>query len=76
MKALFNWRYHVITLLLGCGILAVLRAFGEPDADMSSAEFILQVLLSLSAGAACFGLLVYLIKRWERNGKIPEFTDA
>lgn len=73
MKAIQNWRYCVLILLLGVGIVALLRACGEPDAGMSFTEYILQVLLSLSMSAACFGLFAYLTKKWECKAKI--FND-
>lgn len=76
MKAIFNWRYYVLTLLFGVGMLALLRAFGEPDASMSGTEFILQVLLSLAASVPCFGLFAYLIRKWERSGKISIGDEA
>ena len=75
MKVLLNWRYYVITALFTVGFLAFARAFGEPIKPMSDMEWSGQFLLSLSVGVSCLYALGSLIKRWEREGKIPEFTN-
>lgn len=75
MKALSNWRYYIMTALFTVGFLAIARAFGEPAVQMSDLEWFKQVLLSLSVGVPCLYVLGRLIKRWEREGKIPEFTN-
>ena len=75
MKVLCNWRYYIITALFTVGFLAIARAFGEPAVPMSDLEWNEQFFLSLSVGVPCFYVLGRLIKRWEREGKIPEFTN-
>ena len=76
MKALSNWRYYIITALFTVGFLAIARAFGEPAEPMSDLEWFKQLLLSLSVGVLCLYVLSRLTKRWEREGKIPEFTNT
>lgn len=75
MKVLCNWRYYAIGALFTVGFLAIARAFGEPAEPMSIAEWLEQYCCSLSVGGVCFYALFRLIKRWEREGKIPEFTN-
>lgn len=64
-----------MTALFTVGFLAIARAFGEPAEPMSDLEWFKQFLLSLSVGGPCLYVLGRLIKRWERDGKLPEFTN-
>lgn len=75
MKVLLNWRYYIMIALFTVGFLAIARAFGNPAEPMSELEWFKQFLLSLSVGVPCFYILGRLTKRWERKGKIPEFTN-
>ena len=74
MKAIFNWRYWVIAILFTAGILAIGRAFGDAVETMSDNEWLIQVAVSFTIGSGCFFVLGMSVRRWEREGKIPEFT--
>lgn len=73
MKALLNWRYYVMAVLFFSGALAVARAFSLPD-TMTDLEWSKQFLLSLTVGIPCFVLFGILTGKWEREGKIPEYS--
>lgn len=75
MKALLNWRYYVMTVLLAIGIIALARAFAEPAIPMTVLQWDIQVILSLLVCISCFLLLGWLTRRWSANGKIPEYTN-
>lgn len=79
MKTLFrilgNWRYYVLAALFYVGFFAVATAFGDTDEHLSSIQWLAHFVLSLAAGVVGFGLLAALIKRWERQGTIPEITN-
>lgn len=53
MRHLFNWRGLVRLALLAVGMLAVMRAFGDPLEPMDGKEWLAQVLLSLSVAGLC-----------------------
>lgn len=74
-KILLNWRYYVLSALFYVGFFGIMIAFGEPTEHLSSAQWFAHFLRSLSIGAAAFGLLAALIRRWERQGAIPEITN-
>lgn len=76
MKILLNWRYYIIAILFNIGALVIARMFSEPADPVSDAQLMTDTCISLSVAASCFYLMAMLIKRWERQGVIPEFSDT
>ena len=75
MKAIFNWRYYVVSALLAIAIISVARAAGEPSEPISEAQWFQQAALSLSIAALNIYALVRLVRKWTRGNKIPELTN-
>lgn len=73
MKVLLNWRYYIMTALLGAGILGVMLIFGDDNRPLAN-WFTLRIFLGAFC-AACFYALGKLTAKWERENKIPEFTN-
>lgn len=73
MKSLLNWRQWVLhALLAGCFYALMMMC------DMTEntiAEFVNIRLAALALMFACGYPLCKLTKKWEREGKIPEFKD-
>lgn len=76
MKILLNWRYYIIAILFNIGALVIARMFSEPADPVSDAQLMTDTCISLSVAASCFCVMAMLIKRWERQCVIPEFSDA
>lgn len=74
MKTLLNWRQWVLyALFVGC-FLSFLMMCDETDNTMG--EFISIRIKALALMLACGYPLSKLTKKWEREGKIPEFTNS
>lgn len=73
MKVLLNWRYYIMTALLGAGILGVMTIAGTDNRPLLD-WFVFRICLGIFC-AACFYALGKLTSKWEREGKIPEFTN-
>lgn len=68
MKQIFNWRWWVLSALLGVGFLMVALMFGEDNLPLI--EFIeVRIYLAIAA-YACFYTLGRLTKRWQNKGKV------
>lgn len=68
MKAITNWRYYAMAALFATGALVTLCAFAD-DATLTGA------LAFFAIGAAAFLILARLVRQWEAEGKIPEYTN-
>lgn len=75
MKAILNWRYYVIHLLVIAGMLGIIGACGEPAPLMSVTEYLLQTALYLFGTVISFYVLYRCVRRWESRGELPEFTN-
>lgn len=65
MKQIFNWRWWVLSALLGVGFLMVALMFGEDNLPLI--EFIeVRIYLAIAA-YACFYTLGRLTKRWQND---------
>lgn len=68
MKQILNWRWWVLSALLGVGFLMVALMFGEDNLPLI--EFIeVRIYLAIAA-SACFYTLGRLTKRWQNKGKV------
>lgn len=68
MKQIFNWRWWVLSALLGVGFLMVALMFGEDNLPLI--EFIeVRIYLAIAA-YACFYTLGRLTKRWQNKRKV------
>ena len=68
MKQILNWRWWVLSALLGVGFLMVALMFGEDNLPLI--EFIeVRIYLAIAA-SACFYTLSRLTKRWQNKGKV------
>ena len=75
MKAIFNWRYYVVSALLAIAIISVARAAGEPSEPISETQWFQQITFSLSIAALSIYALVRLVRKWTHDNKIPELTN-
>lgn len=73
MKAIFNWRYYVIFVLLAIGLLSFL-AIGADDNRPLGAWIELRLYLALIAFGSFYAMNRLRI-HWEKKGDIPEFTN-
>lgn len=73
MKAILNWRYYVMFILLFTGIVALLCIAGKDDRPL--AEWIEVRIYLFALASACFCILAKITKRWEKKDKIPEFSN-
>lgn len=65
MKQIFNWRWWVLSALLGVGFLMVALMFGEDNLPLI--EFIEVRIYFAIAASACFYTLGRLTKRWQNH---------
>ena len=73
MNKIINWRYWVIHILLGLGIILLLAIAGEDERSLGAW---LETRLYLSIGsAACFYTMNRLRLHWESEGKIPRLLN-
>lgn len=75
MKLLLNWRYYAIVALMAIGMAGVMCAVGDDAEPITEAAWQLRMLGFVSVAAISFYTLARLARRWQRDGKIPEFTD-
>ena len=73
MKALLNWRYYVLTALFTVIFLSVALIFGEDERPLGQWAETRVYLAAFSC--VCGFALGRLSKKWEREGKLPEFTN-
>lgn len=75
MKALLNWRYYVMVLLAAIGTIAFMYPFGDTAEPIGIGKWLVILILSQSIAFPVFALLGKLTRKWERENKIPEFSD-
>ena len=73
MKALLNYRYYVLAVIITVAIIGV---FSEPAEELPTANWFYAFLLSKAIGFAAIYAAARLVKRWERRGAIPELTNT
>lgn len=73
MNRLLNWRQWVLYALLAVGFFAIMAIFGDDERALS--EWIEARVYLAAIAVTCFYSLWRLTKKWEREGKIPEFTN-
>lgn len=72
-KILKNYRYYVLTVVLAIAVIGIMAV---PNDDLNLLNW-LYVLVSTKAIGLLAGCLAnYLVKRWEKQGTIPELTDV
>ena len=75
MKILLNWRYYAMVIAMGVGMTLVFAAGGDLTIETGIlGELSIRALFFL-AGMVVLRAAHIQIKRWERDGKIPEFTN-
>ena len=65
MKTLTTKRKLIIGVLFVIGLLATLRAFGEPGEDMTEKVWMQNFIGSAIVGGAMFSAVAMLLKKWE-----------
>ena len=75
MKAIYNWRYYVMTALFAIGMICLMAACGEPSQTMSSAKLTAISWGYFAASMGCFYTLHRLTRRWDAEGSIPEISN-
>lgn len=75
MKILLNWRYYVMAAMMAAGALLVFGAGGDFVAGIGLIAEMLTRAIFAAVGFAILYVLHLLTSRWERDGKIPEFTN-
>lgn len=71
MKALLNWRCHILFIL---GLITICGIFSVPDDRLSMVPWILSLIISKLIGFAGGYSAYRLISYWGRKGLIPELT--
>lgn len=67
METLSNKRKLIIGVLFIIGLLAILRAFGEPSETMSETTWLYNFLGSVFVGASMFTAIACLVKKWDNE---------
>ena len=73
MKVLLNWRQWVLYVLFAGGLFATIAIFGDDERELG--EWIEVRVYLVAIVVVCFYSLYRLTKKWEREGKLPEFTN-
>ncbi len=68
-KYLKNWRYYVAVILLA---IAFLGLAAVPNEDLPEREWINAILYTKGPAVIALYVLAVLLKRWSKNGKLPE----
>lgn len=71
MKIFLNWRYYVMFLLMFVGFTCLSLAAADPE---TTAQMKLQGIFFI-VGIASIYISYRLTVRWERKGRIPEYTN-
>lgn len=72
MKAILNWRYHVLWAI---GLVAVLGLFSVPQEDATMTQYFIGLFATKSIGIAAAYVFYRLVTKWEKMGVIPELTE-
>lgn len=75
MKVIVNWRYWAMTALTTVGALLIFAAFGDFTATVGIASEMFCRIFLFAAGVVVLYVMHRFTRRWERGGKIPEFTN-
>lgn len=70
MKAMMNWRYHVLFIV---GAIAILGIFSTPADDAKS--WWLALVASKSIGIVAAWLWYRMFKLWDERNEIPEMSN-
>lgn len=73
MKALLNYRYYVLAVIITVAIIGI---FAVPNDDLPLNNWIYTLVSSKAIGFAAGYIAARLIKRWERLGTIPELINT
>lgn len=68
-KYLKNWRFYVAVVLLAVSLLGLAAV---PNDDLSDEDWINAILYTKGTALLALYTLVMLLKRWDKNGKLPE----
>lgn len=72
-KILTNYRYYVLFVLV---MVAMFGIFSVPVDDLPFALWLYTLVSSKVIGFSAAYIIAKLIKRWEKQGTIPELMNA
>lgn len=71
-KALKNYRYYVLGVLVAAACLGI---FSEPVETLDFAGWFTVLIISKLVGVGVIYVAYRLVSRWNKQGKIPELTN-